>query len=98
MSGGLEGGGGGGIQAQLTKNILTFFSCFSPQIILQNGYNGFISRKTIISLISRGGNIFQGIGGPITNSYGNHPPLWIRACTPKTSSRIDTYMLFHLQN
>ena len=51
-----------------------FFVVFSPQFILQftEGYNGFITERTILFQGSRGSNFFQGGGGdPNVNFYRN---------------------------
>ena len=57
-----RGGGGLGVQARRPETSLDIFS-FSPQFIIQSGYNGFITEKTIFFQGSRGGPTFSSGGG-----------------------------------
>ena len=69
-----RGGGGLGVQARRPETSLDIFS-FSPQFIMQSGYNGFITEKTIFFQGSRGGPTFSsGGGGPAFSRRGRGGP------------------------
>ena len=64
----VRGGGGVGVQVNLTKKALTTF-LFSPQLILQSQMVNF-KENYRFSRFLRGSNIFQGEGGPTFSGRG----------------------------